>query len=45
MVTCLFPRKREENTEILNTYLSTLYFGARYIQSKNHRKIENWEIS
>ena len=22
MVTCLFPRKGEENTEILNTYLS-----------------------
>ena len=24
MVTCLFPRKGEENTEILNTYLNVL---------------------
>ena len=24
MVTCLFPRKGEENTEILNTYLTVL---------------------
>ena len=24
MVTCLFPRKGEENTEMLNTYLNVL---------------------
>ena len=24
MVTCLFPRKGEENTEIINTYLNIL---------------------